>query len=96
MHLCTALTELQLLRDLYFGVSSFEFYLINLLLLYGILAIIVGLFLMHYFFYHDTFTQMADWRRTNSATALFIRTQNFIKQQMTMAGVRVWTKARHI
>ena len=89
-------TDLNLLREIYFYNNSFEFFIINFMIFYGIFIAINLTFLIKKTFNYLTFSQFTNFNllhETNST--LFIRNQNFIKQQNTSAGARVWFKNKN-
>ena len=88
-------TDLNLLREIYFINNSFEFFLINFVLFYGIVSSILLSFFIKRVFNFLNLTQLTSTSflsRVNST--FFIRTQNFIQQQSTTSGARVWTKRK--
>ena len=90
-------TELNLLREIYFLWSSFFFFLINFMLIYGLIAAILLSFLIKKFYIFLAFTQIKSLKITNQLTAsFFIRNQNFIKQQGMTAGTKVWLKKKQL
>lgn len=95
--LSNTITDLNLLREIYFYNNSFEFFTINFMLLYGILASILLCFLLKRIFTFLNFSQLMNYNLlayTNST--YFIRNQNFIRQQSTSTGTRVWLKTKNI
>jgi len=87
-------TELNLLKDSYFNLNSFEFYLINFSLLFGLLSSILMYFMIQKIFNILNFSQIKDLNLLEKInSSFFIRTQNFVKQQNTNATVRVWIKS---
>ena len=91
----STVTDLNLLHEIYFTSNSFEFFLINFFLLYGIVASILASFLVKRIFNLLNFShlQLSNFfNRTNST--YFVRTQDYLKQQNTSAGVRVWLKRK--
>jgi hypothetical protein len=89
-------TDLNLLREIYFYNNSFEFFLINFMLLYGILASIILSFLVKRVFIFLNLSQLLNMNFLQLVnTSYFIRNQNFIKQQATSTGTRVWLKKKH-
>ena len=89
------ITDLNLLREIYFYNNSFEFFLINFMLLYGIIASILMCFLIKRIFAYLNFSQLTNFQLLKTAnTSFFIRNQNFIKQQSTSTGTRVWLKKK--
>jgi len=92
----STVTDLNLLHEIYFSNNSFEFFLINFFLLYGIVASILLSFLVKRVFNllnYSEFTKTLFTDRTNST--YFVRTQDYLKQQRMSAGSRVWFKKKH-
>jgi len=91
------ITDLNLLREIYFYNNSFEFFLINFMLLYGIISSILLCFLIkRVFSFLNTFQLIRYNLLSTVNSSLFIRNQNFIKQQSTSTGTRVWVKKKNI
>ena len=89
-------TDLNLLHEIYFTNNSFEFFLINFFLLYGIVASILMSFLIKRIFNFMNFNQLIDYKFIEQAKATyFIRNQDYLKQQSTSAGTRVWLKKKN-
>jgi len=90
-------TDLNLLKEIYFFNNSFEFFLINFLLFYGILSSILMCFLVKRVFTFLNYGQIVNLNLLQQKTSLFfIRNQNFLKQQSTSGGSRVWLKKKQI
>ena len=92
-----SITDLNMLREIYFYNNSFEFFLINFMLLYGIITSILLCFLLKRIFSFLNFSQYQNFNLlhiTNST--FFIRNQNFLKQQSTSTGTRVWLKKKQL
>lgn len=90
-------TDLNLLRELYFFNNSFEFFLINFVLFYGILGAILLTFLIKRAFMLLNLTQLTQYATLTHVNATyFIRNQNFLKQHLTSSGTRVWLKTKHL
>ena len=90
------ITDLNLLREIYFYNNSFEFFLINFMLLYGIIASILMCFLIKRLFSFMNAHQLLRYDFLNTVnSAYFIRNQNFLKQQATSTGTRVWLKKKN-
>lgn len=89
------ITDLSILRDIYFYNNSWEFFLINFVLFYGIVTSILLSFLIKRFF---TFLNVAQFFNNENLYQInatyFIRNQNFLKQQSTTTGTRVWKKKK--
>ena len=89
-------TDLNLLHEIYFTNNSFEFFLINFFLLYGIIASILMSFLVKRIFNLMNYSQLVNYPFLAQARATyFIRTQDYLKQQLTSAGTRVWHKKKN-
>jgi hypothetical protein len=91
------ITDLNLLREIYFYNNSFEFFLINFMYLYGIIVSVLMCFLIKRVFSFLNFSQMSGYNLLSTVNnSLFIRNQNFIKQQSTSTGTRVWLKKKNL
>lgn len=91
------ITDLNLLREIYFYNNSFEFFLINFMLLYGIITSILICFFIKRVFSFLNITQFKNFNFLNNInSAFFIRNQNFLKQQSTSTGTRVWIKKKKL
>lgn len=89
-------TDLNLLKEAYFSQNSAEFFIINFVLLYGILSAVLLCFLIKRVFSLLTFLQYKNYRLgTQVNSSFFIRNQNFLKQQNTVSGTRGWVKKKH-
>lgn len=89
------LIDLNVAKEIYFHINSFEFFLINFVALYGIILSILGLFLLKrlmIFSNINNYLNLNTFSKMNSV--YFIRTQNFMKQKTTSAGLRVWSKKK--
>lgn len=90
-------TDLNLLRELYFYNNSFEFFVINFMLFYGIISSILLCFLIKRVFSFLNYSQLVNYNLLNyTNSTYFIRNQNFIKQQATSTGTRVWVKTKSV
>jgi len=86
-------TDLNLLRELYFFNNSWEFILINFLVLYGIFTSIVFFFILKKIFTNINFASYRNINILNLNTSfLYIRNQNLINQQDEGASLKVWIK----
>lgn len=89
-------TDLNLLHEVYFKNNSFEFFLINFFLLYGVIASILMSFLVKRIFNILNFSQVVNSDFIHQARATyFIRSQDYIKQQSMSAGTRIWLKQKN-
>lgn len=89
----SSVSNLNLLREIYFYNNSFEFFIINFMLLYGIFTAILLSFLIKKIFGTLSISQFKSYPLLKSIESVFfIRNQNFIKQQNTSTGSRVWVK----
>jgi len=92
-----SVTELNLLHEIYFNNNSFEFFIINFVILYGIIVSILLSFLIKKIFNLATFDQLINTKQLHSTgSILFIRNQNFITQQSTSAGTGLWLKKKKL
>jgi hypothetical protein len=83
-------TDLNTLRDLYFLSNSFEFFLINFSLFFGLVASILLCFMIHRVFNILNFSQIQDINTLDSInTGFYIRNQNYITQQSVPSVVRL-------
>ena len=88
-------TDLNLLHEIYFTNNAFEFFLINFFLLYGIVASILMSFLVKRIFNLMNYSQLNDHDLLkHSRATYFIRNQDYLKQQATSAGTRIWLKKK--
>jgi len=86
-------TELNTLKDTYFLLNSFEFYVINYSLFFGLITSILMCFMIQRIFVFLNYSQIINIDLLKKAdTGFFIRNQNFINQQNTSATTRVWIK----
>lgn len=89
-------TDLNLLKEIYFYQNSMEFFVINFVLLYGIIASIILCFLIKRIFALLTFSQFKNYKLGKSIqSTFFLRNQNFLKQQGTSSGTRGWLKKKN-
>lgn len=89
-------TDLNLLHEIYFTNNSFEFFLINFFLLYGIIASVLLTFLIKRVFNILNYSQVLNHGYLNEARpTYFIRNQDYIKQQAMSSGARVWVKKKN-
>lgn len=89
-------TDLNLLREIYFYNNSFEFFLINFLLFYGILGSILLTFFIKKIFSLLMYDQVLYWDILNKSNSIFfIRNQDYLKQSATSTGTRVWLKKKN-
>lgn len=88
-------TDLNTLRDTYFLLNSFEFFLVNFSLFFGLIASILMCFMIQRIFNFLNFSQIMDINILSRAdSGFFIRNQNFTRQQNTSGTVRVWAKSK--
>jgi hypothetical protein len=91
------ITDLNLLREIYFYNNSFEFFLINFMLLYGIITSILICFFIKRVFSFLNINQFLYFNLLDNVNSVFfIRNQNFLKQQSTSTGTRVWIKKKKL
>ena len=91
----TEVTDLNTLRDTYFLLNSFEFFVVNFSLFFGLIASILMTFIIQRIFAFLNYSQIINMGLLENAdSGFFIRSQNFITQQNTTAGVRSWIKEK--
>lgn len=94
LHSCEV-TELNLLRDSYFLLNTFEFFIINFSLFFGLISAILLYFLIQRVFNILNFSQIMDANTlSNIESSFFIRHQNYTNQQNMPQSVRLWKKTR--
>lgn len=92
---CRTITDLNLMREIYFYNNSFEFFVINFVVLYGIILAILLTFFIKRIFSISSLAQIKNFFLLKKQSPIFfIRNQNFIKQQNTSTGTRVWFKRK--
>ena len=88
-------TDLNTLRDTYFFLNSFEFFIVNFSLFFGLIASILLIFIIQRIFAFLNYGQIIHMGLlSNADSGFFMRSQNFITQQNSTAGVRSWIKAK--
>lgn len=88
-------TDLNTLRDTYFFLNGFEFFVVNFSLLFGLLAAILMCFLIQRVFNYLNYSQIVNYRILNTNTSSFIiRNQNFTIQQSTFSTINQWSKTK--
>lgn len=91
------ITDLNVLKEIYFYQNSIEFFIINFVLLYGIISSVILCFLIKKIFTILNYTQFKNFKLKKTINSnFFLRNQNFIKQQNTLSGTRVWLKKRFL
>lgn len=94
--LCTnEVTDLNTLRDTYFLLNTFEFFIVNFSLFFGLVASILMCFMIQRIFAYLNYSQIINMNLlSKSDTGFFIRNQNLTMQQRTSGTVRVWAKLK--
>jgi hypothetical protein len=88
-------TDLNTLRDTYFLLNSFEFFVVNFSLFFGIIASILMCFMIQRIFAFLNYSQILNMNLLEKAdTGFFIRQQNFTTQTNTSATIRSWIKPK--
>lgn len=86
-------TDLNLLKEIYFFNNSLEFVIINLLIFYAIFISISFFFLFFFLFsFFNLFFFVKMKKFSFFSTNSFLKQQNFIKQQITLAGIKGFQK----
>jgi len=87
---------LLMLKYSYFSFNSFEFFLINYSLLFGLVCSILSVFLLKRFYAKLLFSQIKESKSLeNSNSGFFIRNQNFSFQQNVHQSTRIWAKVKN-
>ena len=90
------ITDLNIMREMYFINNGFGFFLVNFMLFYGIFASINLCFLIKRVFSFLTVSQLKNFDILHEINSVFfIRNQNFMRQQNTSTGARVWLKKKN-
>lgn len=88
-------TELNLLRDTYFILNSFEFFLINFSLFFGLITAILLVFLIHRIFNFLNYSQILNNKLLNTInSSFFIRNQNFMTQSNAPMVLKTWSRRK--
>ena len=86
-------TELNMLKDTYFLLNSFEFFVVNFSLLFGLFSAIFLCFIIHRVFNFMNFSQVNSYNILKfSDSNFFIRNQNYTSQQNTPSSTRIWSR----
>ena len=90
------ITDLNLLREIYFLNNAWEFFIINFVLFYAIITSILLTFFIKRVFSFLNWEQFRNYNFLNKLdTSFFIRSQDFIKQHYAPNGSRVWLKKKN-
>ena len=88
-------TDLNTIKDSYFLLNSFEFFIINFSLFFGLVTAILLSFIIHRIFNFLNFSQINNILILNNIeSSFFIKSQNFVKQTNSSTALRVWNKLR--
>jgi len=88
-------TDLNTLRDTYFLLNGFEFFIVNFSLFFGLVASILMCFMIHRIFNFLNFSQIINLNVLSKAdSGFFIRNQDFVVQGTTPTATRVWAKGK--
>jgi hypothetical protein len=89
-------TELNTLRDSYFFLNSFEFFVINFSILFGLLGSIFLCFLIQRIFNYLNYNFIIKVNTlTKIDSSFFIRLQDYITQTNTPQSTRVWVRKKN-
>lgn len=90
------ITELNLLFDSYFTLNSFEFFIINFTLLFGLLTSILLCFFIQRVFNILNYSQIINLDILKFVdSSFFIRNQNMITQTNTSGSTSIWVKSKN-
>jgi len=88
-------SELNTLKENYFLLNSFTFYIVNFNLFFGLMIVILLYFLIQRVFAYLNFSETHHFGiLTKSHSNFFIRNQNFTKQQNTFPSLYSWRKQK--
>ena len=88
-------TELNLLRESYFLTNSFEFFLINFSLFFGLITAIILCFSIHRIFNFLNYSKVKNYKLLQSVnSSFFIRNQNFVTQSNTPIVTKTWARKK--
>lgn len=87
---------LLMLKHIYFSFNSFEFFIVNYSLLFGLISSILACFLLKRFYVKLLFAQIVESKSLeNINSSFFIKNQNFLYQQNVHQSTRTWSKKRN-
>ena len=91
------ITELNLLRETYFLVNGFEFFLVNFSLFFGLITAILLCFMMHRIFNFLNYSQIKNVKLLNHLdSSFFIRNQNFVTQSNAPIVTKTWARKKNL
>ena len=91
------ITELNLLRETYFLVNGFEFFLINFSLFFGLITAILLCFMIHRIFNFLNYSQIKNVKLLNNLNSgFFIRNQNFVTQSNAPIVTKTWARKKNL
>lgn len=89
-------SELNTLKDSYFFLNSFEFFIINFSILFGLLASIFLCFLIQRIFNYINYNYIINSNTlTTIDSSFFIRLQDYITQSNTPQNIRIWSRYKN-
>lgn len=91
------ITELNLLKESYFLVNGFEFFLVNFSLFFGLVTAILLCFMIHRIFNFMNYAQIKNVKLLNHLdSGFFIRNQNFVTQSNSPITTRTWIRKKNL
>ena len=91
------ITELNLLKESYFLVNGFEFFLVNFSLFFGLVTAILLCFMIHRIFNFMNYAQIKNVKLLNHLdSSFFIRNQNFVTQSNSPITTRTWIRKKNL
>jgi len=91
------ITELNLLRETYFLINGFEFFLINFSLFFGLITAILLCFMIHRIFNFLNYAQIKNIKLLHHLdSGFFIRNQNFVSQSNAPIVTKTWTRKKNL
>lgn len=89
-------SELNLLKETYFILNSFEFFIINFSLFFGLITAILLFFMIQRIFNFLNYSQIKNTPMLSKLnSSFFIRNQNFITQSNTPIVTKTWSRKRN-
>lgn len=97
LYFTNEITELNLLRETYFLVNGFEFFLVNFSLFFGLITAILLCFMIHRIFNFLNYSQIKNIKILNQLdSGFFIRNQNFTSQSNAPIVTKTWARKKNL
>jgi hypothetical protein len=97
IYFANEITELNLLRETYFLINGFEFFLVNFSLFFGLITAILLCFMIHRIFNFLNYSQIKNVKLLNHLdSGFFIRNQNFVTQSNAPIVTKTWARKKNL